>query len=373
MGEHLSRNGKHARLLVPESYKIMWNVVRFMYFCGLDERELDPVDALDVLQAAATYGVEPLSENDVAEIFLPKLSKANCVGTLLHPEIANYPEMAKGVCEYFGTNLQELLADSGVYTGIFQLNLNYLTYILKRACHLCRLQEEVDSIITFALKYAKLENPCDVLRESKVWPWASLDDKPQDEFIEPVRQSRVSEWSIGRAREALQADSVTSTVCGDCCDWKVRIDNAGGANGGQLRIVYEDVKVRDLPEDACVRRFPAATFAWQVLHNGREIFVEKPVFIAFADKVSLHWSTALTLNFDELAPEDELTLRVKVAENPLISLVLYLFSSEVRNEAYTEDILNRLPHIEYRCLSSYVIFRRGVRRGSPMAASTNGV
>ena len=64
-------------------------------------------------------------------------------------------------------------------------------------------------------------------------------------------------------------------------------------------------------------------------------------------------------------------LEVMMAENPMISLVLYYFSADLKTtvfaeadggpatwgEAWTwisrrEDILNRLPHIEYRCLSS---------------------
>ncbi|KFG38215.1 BTB/POZ domain-containing protein, partial [Toxoplasma gondii TgCatPRC2] len=53
---------------------------------------------------------------------------------------------------------------------------------------------------------------------------------------------------------------------------------------------------------------------------------------------------------------DELTILVTMTEIPLVSLILYYFSSDLNQTLAHEDILNRLPHIEYRCLSSYTLF-----------------
>merc|ERR1711937_948157 len=102
-----------------------------------------------------------------------------------------------------------------------------------------------------------------------------------------------------------------------------------------------------------------------------EIFNDRPVFITFAERVSLHWSTTLSINSTQLTDDDELTVSVVMTENPLLSLILYFLSSNVKGEAYAEDILNRLPHIEYRCLSSFFIFRPASR--PPSAGGTQPI
>merc|ERR1712216_1114357 len=109
----------------------------------------------------------------------------------------------------------------------------------------------------------------------------------------------------------------------------------------------------------CCCRFPAATFAWKVKFRGEEIFNDRPVFITFAERVSLHWSTTLSLDSTQLT------------ENDVLSMILYFLSTNVKDEHYAEDILNRLPHIEYRCLSSFFIFRQASR--PPSAAVTQPI
>merc|ERR1719420_243503 len=176
----------------------------------------------------------------------------------------------------------------------------------------------------------------------------------------------VKEWQIPNIKGALGGEPLCQLVAGDLFEWRVRVD--GGE--GKLRIVYEDVLPKHMGA-ACCRRFPAATFAWKVKFRGEEIFNDRPVFITFAEKVSLHWSTTLGLDSTLLNDEDELTISVVMTENPLLSLVLYFLSTNVKNEDYAEDILNRLPHIEYRCLSSFFIFRHASR--PPSAAVTQEV
>lgn len=38
-------------------------------------------------------------------------------------------------------------------------------------------------------------------------------------------------------------------------------------------------------------------------------------------------------------------------------MILYYFSADLKTTVEVEDILNRLPHIEYRCLSSYSLVK----------------
>merc|ERR1719265_2687351 len=168
----------------------------------------------------------------------------------------------------------------------------------------------------------------------------------------------VKEWRVPKIKAALAGEPLCHLVSGDLFEWRVRVDS--GPGDGKLRIVYEDV----LPKTTgptCCRRFPAATFAWKVKFRGEEIFNDRPVFITFAERVALHWSTTLSLDASKFTDDDDISISVVMTENPLLSLILFFLSSNVKNENYAEDILNRPPHIEYRCLSSYFIFRQASR------------
>jgi len=146
-----------------------------------------------------------------------------------------------------------------------------------------------------------------------------------------------------------------------CCRGKLLrlVHQAYGAEG-KLRLVYESATPRE-GAARCINRFPAAMFAWRVLYKGQDVFHEKPVFICFPENVSLHWSTTLPVTAAELADDDDIQIMVEMAENPMISLVLYYFSSDLKMTVENEDILNRLPHIEYRCLSSYSLVKTHVQ------------
>eukprot|EP00435_Cladocopium_sp_Y103_P028346 s3315_g7.t1 len=133
-------------------------------------------------------------------------------------------------------------------------------------------------------------------------------------------------------------------VVGKYFNWCIRLDY--GAEG-KLRLVYElATPNQDLKK--CIHRFPAAMFAWQVVYNGQSVFHEKPVFICFPENVQLHWSTTLPITAAELTEDDNLEIVVQMAENPMLSLILYYFSADLKTTVAKEDILNRLPHIEYR-------------------------
>merc|ERR1712118_25481 len=180
-------------------------------------------------------------------------------------------------------------------------------------------------------------------------------------FKQALKQAEfhyVKEWKIPGIKGALNGEPLCELVTGDLFEWSVRVDSGDG----KLRIVYEDVTPKHI-DATCCRRFPAATFAWKVKFRGEEIFNDRPVFITFAERVALHWSTTLSLDASKFTDDDDISISVVMTENPLLSLILYFLSSHVADSAYSEDILNRLPHIEYRCLSSFFIFRQVAQDG----------
>merc|ERR1712190_148103 len=159
------------------------------------------------------------------------------------------------------------------------------------------------------------------------------------------------EWCIPNVRSAMET-TPARIVVGEFFNWQVRLDYG---SEGKLRIVYESAIPEDSAAGGSIDRFPAAMFAWRGLFRGQDVFNEKPVFICFPKNVQLHWSTTLPLTANELADGDDLKIMVNMAENPMLSLILSHFSGDLKNVLQREDILNRLPHIEYRCLSSYAL------------------
>merc|ERR1719424_2173441 len=137
----------------------------------------------------------------------------------------------------------------------------------------------------------------------------------------------VKEWRIPKVKAALAGEPLVQLVAGDLFEWRVRVDNGDG----KLRIVYEDVTPKH-GKATCCKRFPAATFAWKVKFRGEEIFNDRPVFITFAERVSLHWSTTLGLDSNMLTDDDSLSISVHMTENPLLSLILYFLSANVKSE-----------------------------------------
>merc|ERR1712070_1169388 len=162
------------------------------------------------------------------------------------------------------------------------------------------------------------------------------------------------EWQISNVKSLLTDNLPVRYVHGMYFDWCVRLDHG---SEGKLRIVYESATETSPSAELCLMRFPAAMFAWQVIYKGTNVFHERPVFICFPENVSLHWSTTLPVSAAELRDDDELRIMVNMAENPMLSLILYYFSADLKATVVSEDILNRLPHIEYRCLSSYSLVK----------------
>lgn len=406
--EELEKDGRDkACLQTKESYPVMRALVRFMYFGGVDQ-ELNSFEALDLMQAANVWGVSCLAESDVVELVVPRLSVETCVPVLLHPEVSNRPRMARGVCFFIGEHLQDVGRSRDAIDQLMAADMKYNALVLKKACWCCKSVQEFDAVLRYALRVARLENPTEVLNASKVWPWAALDLEAHSTFLDPgkvspdvitkyksltpdqvfqtldadgcglvskaeFRQMRVSlpeivgdkEWVIPRVKEASQSQNCWRVIYGEIYEWQVRLD--AGA-GGQLRIVYESATAHPKIEvGACLMKFPAATFAWQASLNGKDLPMEPSVFIAFAECVDLHWSTSLGISTEDLKPDDELLLRVKIIENPILGLTLYHLYCSMDTDSQAEEILNQLPHIEYRCISSYIIFRKTASRlGSRM-------
>jgi hypothetical protein len=408
--EHFGAGGSD-RIEVKEPYKAVRALIRFLYFGSLVDSELGPVDALDLLGSARDYGIDVLTEEDAQEMIVPQLTLQNCLSVLHHQETLIRPKIAQGVCNFIGENFATLLKGASSRMQLLDARKQYLIDILKMVCKRCSTQAAAEEVVRFVLEYVQMDNACDLLRECKTWQWntapealskmrdpseamqVSSDESPsrpqgadvgnmsEEEMFELLDVNKdgsvsreefaafkatlqqmasykyVEEWVIPNIKSKLNGEPLCQLSCGEFFEWRVRVDNG---QEGKLRIVYEDVNAK-FPEAECCRRFPAATFAWKVKFRGEEIFNERPVFITFADRVALHWSTTLGVDSSMMTDDDSLTISVVMTENPLLSLILYFLSANVKNQSYSEDILNRLPHIEYRCLSSFFIFRAASR------------
>jgi len=428
--EHFASANPSERVEVSLPFKPVKAMIRFMYFGDITESGLGPEDGLDLLVSARDWGIDVMTEDDVYPLILPQVTPVNCTNVLLHPEIDNRPHIAHGVCAFIGQNFFELLKAPITKVNLLKIKNHYFLDVLKEVCQHATGGTQAETVVNFVLEYhnhhqeSDIEgdcdymNACDLLRACKQWAWnfdpesltkmrdplgEKQNQNPQtpaspspkaradmseaemfdlldvnkdgavsrQEFtqfkkaVEMMEYNYVKEWNIPKIKGALTGEPLCHLVAGDLFEWRVRVDN--GPGDGKLRIVYEDV----LPKTTgptCCRRFPAATFAWKVKFRGEEIFNDRPVFITFAERVALHWSTTLSLDASQLTDDDDLTISVVMTENPLLSLILYFLSSHVADQAYSEDILNRLPHIEYRCLSSFFIFRQASR--PPSASMT---
>lgn len=350
---------KSQSVELPYKYKVAQTLIRFMYFGGLQVDGLSPIDGLDMLTLGEELVVKALDGDDLKPVVLTGLTVANCVDVLNHEALHKYPTLEDGTCEFTGNHLQNMLNTSR--DSLLRIPKHLLSKVLQFACHHVCSDAEASEVVKFCLAHTQIESACDLLRETKAWQWGSgsysfMRSAPLEDGTMPAPVEEGHEWCITDVRLAMES-TPSRLVIGSFFDWCIRLDY--GAEG-KLRLVYESATPRDAAATRCLNRFPAAMFAWRVIYKGQDIFNEKPVFICFPENVSLHWSTTLPLTAQELTDGDELQIMVEMAENPMISLVLYYFSSDLKTTVYSEDILNRLPHIEYRCLSSYSLVKTHV-------------
>jgi hypothetical protein len=341
--------GGRSTIEVPQKYKVVKALIRFMYFGGVSaERDLGPDDGLDMMLLAEDFSISALDAADIAPLILPRLTMQNSLSVLQHEGLQRHPTLQAAVCGYVGENFSTMLQT--MEDQLMQIPRNLLAYVLRSACKNVNNDQDAEKLVKFCLNHTQLESACDLLRETKQWNWGSdeasiLRAPPKEEPYEG------SEWLIENVRATMES-TPARIVVGTYFDWCIRLDY--GAEG-KLRIVYESATPREdvgRPDARCINRFPAAMFAWRVLYRGQDVFNEKPVFICFPENVSLHWSTTLPVSAADLSEDDDLRIMVNMAENPMLSLVLYYFSADLKTTVFNEDILNRLPHIEYRCLSS---------------------
>jgi hypothetical protein len=348
----------NSTITVPQKYKVVKALIRFMYFGGVSQSgDLGPDDGLDMMLLAEDFQITALDASYIAPLILPRLTMQNSLSVLAHEGLQRHPTLQAAVCGFVGENFLTMMQT--MEEQLLQIPRNLLSLVLRSACRNVLNDVEAERIVRFCLSHTQLESACDLLRETKQWNWGSdeasiLRSPPKEEPFEGT------EWLIEGVRATMES-TPARIIVGHYFDWCIRLDY--GAEG-KLRIVYESATPREdynKPGPRCINRFPAAMFAWRVLYRGQDVFNEKPVFICFPENVSLHWSTTLPVSAAELSDDDDLRIMVNMAENPMLSLVLYYFSADLKTTVFSEDILNRLPHIEYRCLSSYSLVKTHVQ------------
>jgi len=304
------------------------------------------------LLLAEDFSITALDAADIMPLILPRLTVQNCLQVLQHEGLQRHPSLQEAVCGFVGENFLAMM--QSMEEQLMQIPKSLLALVLRSACKNVGGDAEAERVVRFCLAHTQLDSACDLLRETKQWSWGTdqasiLRAPPKEEPFEGT------EWLIENVRANMES-TPARIVVGTYFDWCIRLDY--GAEG-KLRIVYESATPRSEAGAAsrCINRFPAAMFAWRVLYRGQDVFNEKPVFICFPENVSLHWSTTLPVSAAELSDDDDLRIMVTTAENPMLSLVLYYFSADLKTTVFSEDILNRLPHIEYRCLSSYSLVK----------------
>jgi len=344
--------GSNHTIHLDNKYKVVYALVRFMYFGGVIDDGLGPDDGLEMLVLSEELGIKALDAADIEPLIMPRLMPQNCMSVMEHEALPRYPLLVSSLCKYVGDHFLQMLIN--LQDHLMRIPRPYLAQVLRAACHHVATDADTQRVVMFCLQHCQMESACDLLRETKQWNWGGeepsiLRSAPKEEPGEGI------EWTIHHVRSAMDG-TPARIVVGSFFEWCIRLDY--GAEG-KLRIVYESATPRE-EAPRCINRFPAAMFAWRVLYRGQDVFNEKPVFICFPENVSLHWSTTLPVSAAELADEDDLRIMVNMAENPMLSLVLYYFSADLKTTVFSEDILNRLPHIEYRCLSSYSLVKTHV-------------
>lgn len=360
--EILTGANPQSTIELPQKYKVVQALIRFMYFGGVasSSPDLGPDDGLDMLLMSEDYKITAMDGEDILPLIVPRLTNQTVIPVLQHEGLQRYPKLAAGVCEYVGEHFMEMLDTQK--DDLLQLPRHLLPLVLQSACKRVVTDDEASRIVQFCLGSTQLDSACDLLRETKQWNWGGDDTSTMQSPPKEEPFTEGKEWTIPGVRGAMES-TPARLVVGRFFDWCIRLDY--GAEG-KLRIVYESATPRQDPDSSvqadrrCINRFPSAMFAWRVIYRGQDVFNEKPVFICFPENVSLHWSTTLPVSTAELSDTDDLQIMVNMAENPMLSLVLYYFSADLKATVFSEDILNRLPHIEYRCLSSYSLVKTHV-------------
>jgi len=342
----------HKNRYAPQAQSCLGTYPLHVLCTALSFKGSGPRRRLGHVVPSEDYKIKALKEEDVEQLIIPRLTLQNSIAVLKHDGLSRQPAIQASVCEFVGENFLTMMQT--MEDQLMTIPKSALTAVLQSACKHMTTDQDTQKLVGYCLQKTELESACDLLRETKTWNWGgdavSMMRAPPNE--EPAEGSQ---WVITNVRAAME-HTPARVVVGRFFDWKIRLDY--GAEG-KLRIVYESATPQGEGSTGarCIDRFPSAQFAWRVIYQKKDVFNEKAVFICFPTNVQLHWSTTLPVDADKLGEDEELIIMVNMAENPILSLILYYFSADLKNTVFNEDILNRLPHIEYRCLSSYSLVK----------------
>lgn len=372
-----------TRLEFQQKWEVVSCLIMCLYGAGIDA-SLDAESILELLSEARNLEINCIDEEEACMLLRKHLNEENCMSILLHEELIYHSELSYEIAVYVSKTFLQNVHRPEYRSQLLQVSRQHFISILHAVCGECATDDDSETVVRFAAEWAEFATACDLLRDCKQWQW-SLDPNrmsmfrsvPETSDLTSLRHPLTSkqlnsmplqmEWRIPNLKKTLSNQLPMKYVCGHYFDWLVKMDH--GAEG-KIRIVYEAAVEVDANKGMCLRRFPAAMFAWQVIFRGSNVFHERPVFICFPQNVSLHWSTTVPIQTTDLTDDDELIIMINMVENPLVSLILYHFSADLSNTVAQEDILNRLPHIEYRCLSSYTLFQQVRSQADAMGKSS---
>ncbi|KAF8819765.1 BTB/POZ domain-containing protein [Cardiosporidium cionae] len=312
-------------------------VVEQLILCmygGSINTTLKPEIVLEILSEARNLGMDATLSRDYSSIITPQLEPLTSLKFLASDEVYYHPKMLKCLHRHITSNFSRILKDTRGIETMQTISRQRLLPILAEVCIKCS-ELEVESILQFVLDWSHLVSLCDLLKECKAWEW----DK----------SSQVQTVTLDKATN--ESDKRVAVKCiGHSFEWHVYINKDSAED---FHLIYDKALPRiQCPTESLQRRFPTASFQWKDTVN-------PPcdrVFICFPHSIALRWSSTISLPKDSKLDHALIPHEMTVVENPLASLILYYFSRSLTNAKMTEDLLNGLPHVEYRCLSSYLLF-----------------
>ncbi|CDI81495.1 hypothetical protein, conserved [Eimeria acervulina] len=334
------------RIEFQQRWPVVHQLVRCMYGADI-EGGTDPEIILEVLAEARNLEVNCLSIDDCLSLIVDQLSVQNCARILTHDEVAHHKELSRQVCGYIVKRFADVVRAPSSRQQLLQMPRNQIVYMVRELCRRCDNNRDTDLIVRFVVDWSSFDTACDLLRDCKLWDWAIepgalsiFRDEDTPLGAVPSNLLSAAQWRISNLKIALRESLPAKFVCGTYFDWSVRLDVGGHTILRRKRTIDAGLvctqrllKIRSLTDSA-----PSV----QDLHAAGS---EAPPFTN---------GSVLA----DVTEADELTLMVQMTEIPLVSLILYYFSSDLNQTLAQEDILNRLPHIEYRCLSSYTLFHQ---------------
>jgi len=199
-------------------YKVVYALIRFMYFGGVADETLSPSDGLDMLMLSEQLGIKALdADSDIQPLIMPRLTPQNSIEVLQHEGLGKYPTLQAGVCQFVGNNFLGMM--NGMEDELLTIPRTYLSQVLRHACHHISSDADTERVVRFSLQHSQMESACDLLRETKQWNWGGeeaslLRAPPQEEFSEGF------EWSINNVRSTMES-TPARIVVGKFFNWTI--------------------------------------------------------------------------------------------------------------------------------------------------------